>query len=122
MGLTCSTNYEWRIRSICTDGSTSTYCPIQTFSTNSCKLENELENNEETIEIFSYGNNLNIQIDENINKEYNLKVFTITGELVYVNMIQGSENILQLDLPTGIYIVNLANESVSINKTIAINN
>ncbi|MBK7440291.1 MAG: T9SS type A sorting domain-containing protein [Bacteroidetes bacterium] len=99
-----------------------TYCPIQTFSTNSCKLENELENNEETIEIFSYGNNLNIQIDENINKEYNLKVFTITGELVYLNMIQGSENILQLDLPTGIYIVNLANESVSINKTIAINN
>ncbi len=122
VGLTCSTNYEWRIRSICADGSTSTYCPIQTFSTNSCKLENELENNEETIEIFSYGNNLNIQIDENINKEYNLKVFTITGELVYVNMIQGSENILQLDLPTGIYIVNLANEYVSINKTIAINN
>ena len=59
---------------------------------------------------------MSIQIDEIIHKEYRIKVYTITGELVYENVMLNPESTFQLSLPTGIYVVTLTSENIFINK------
>ncbi|MBK8343186.1 MAG: hypothetical protein IPL12_07570 [Bacteroidetes bacterium] len=52
-GLACSTPYEWQIRSICVGGDVSEYADIQAFTTESCRISDETELENEYIEIYT---------------------------------------------------------------------
>lgn len=120
--LTCSTNYEWRIRAICTDGTTTPYSSIQTFTTSVCKLENENAINEENISIWSNANQIHIGIDEDISEPVHLILFDETGRNVFSNQLSEPENTFELNLPNGIYIAAIYSGERMFSKKIVMQN
>ena len=104
-GLTCDSEYEWRIRSFCSDGEVSLYSDIQTFNTNSCRIGEEMLEEEPPFSIFSYGNQIHISLDEETLTNWNCKVFNMYGQLLFESQISNSETVLETELPNGIYVV-----------------
>jgi len=106
-GLTCDSEYEWRIRSFCSDGEISLYSDIQTFNTNTCRLGEESLDEEPPFSIFSYGNQIHISLDEETPTNWNCKIFNVYGQLLFESQISNSETVLETELPNGIYIVTM---------------
>ena len=104
-GLTCDTEYEWRIRSFCSDGEVSLYSDIQTFNTNTCRLGEETIEVEPPFSVFSYGNQIHISLDEETPSNWNCKIFNVYGQLLFEKQISNSETVLETELPNGIYVV-----------------
>ena len=44
-GLTGSTSYEWQVRTLCADGSTTDFTTLLTFTTDACSMPNTLQTN-----------------------------------------------------------------------------
>lgn len=106
-GLTCDSEYEWRIRSFCSDGEISLYSEIQTFNTNTCRIGEEMLEEEPPFSIFSYGNQIHISLDEETPANWNCKVFNMYGQLLFEKQISNSETVLETALPNGIYVVSM---------------
>jgi hypothetical protein len=116
-GLVCGANYEWQIRTVCLDGETSAYSPIQNFTTAVCRIVNENIIDEENIEIYSYSNQLYVNIDEDIIEPLQLLIFDYLGRKILEKEIIDQQNIIELNVADGIYIVKISNgESVVENK------
>jgi hypothetical protein len=113
--LTCNTEYEWGVTSICaTDGSISSeYSPSAFFTTGACRLTGELED----VSFNIYPNpatddfTVNLTLNNSAGGQVFMDIYNLVGEVVYTQefaLIDGilSEHI-ELDLPGGVYIVNL---------------
>lgn len=107
VGLNCDSNYEWRIRTICDGGEISVYSDIQTFTTTSCRLGEVMENDEETVSIFSHEKNIEINFLKQPEMLVHCSVFDMLGNLVLTEELNEIENNINSDLPPGIYIVHL---------------
>ncbi len=121
-GLTCNVNYEWQIRSVCTDGEISAYSPLQLFATNSCKIENELSVEEENIEIYSFSNQLYLNIEEEILEPAYVYIFDNLGRVVCEKEIIEQKNTFEINVPNGIYIFNFNLGSTQLFKKIIVIN
>ena len=106
-GLTCDSEYEWRIRSFCSDGEISLYSDIQTFNTSTCRLGEETIEEEPPFSVFSYGSQIYISLDEETPTNWNCKIFNVYGQLLFESQISNSETVLETELPNGIYIVTM---------------
>lgn len=106
-GLTCDSEYEWRIRSFCSDGEVSLYSDIQTFNTSTCRLGEETIEEEPPFSVFSYGSQIYISLDEETPTNWNCKIFNVYGQLLFESQISNSETVLETELPNGIYIVTM---------------
>lgn len=106
-GLTCDSEYEWRIRNFCSDGEVSLYSDIQTFNTNTCRLGEETIENEPPFSVFSYGNQIHISLDEETPANWNCTIFNMYGQMLFQSQISNSETVLDTELPNGIYIVTM---------------
>ncbi len=113
--LTCNTEYEWGVTSICAeDGSSSSvYSPSEFFTTGACRLSNDNQNTTFNI----YPNpatddfTVNLTLNNSAGGQVFMNIYNLVGEVVYIQefaLIDGilSEHI-ELDLPGGVYIVNL---------------
>ena len=119
-GLTCSTPYEWQIRTICTDGSASDYSAMQNFMTNSCRSADEFDIDAESITIYSNNNLLYVNIDEAIYEEPILTVYNNLGQIVLETSIANQENVFEINVTSGMYMVNMISGNTHVSKAIMI--
>lgn len=104
-GLTCDTEYEWRIRSFCLDGEVSLYSEIQTFNTASCRMAEDEPEAEMPVTVYTYGDQLHILLDAGEPSEWYCKVFDMFGHLVFEQQLASHATIIHTSLPSGLYIV-----------------
>ncbi len=113
--LTCNTEYEWGVTTFCAeDGSISSeYSPSEFFTTGACRLADELED----VSFIIYPNpatddfTVNLTLNNSAGGQVFMNIYNLVGEVVYTQefaLLNGtlSEHI-ELDLPGGVYIVNL---------------
>lgn len=106
-GLTCDTGYEWRIRSFCLDGEVSEYSDLQNFTTASCRLSDDFPEIEIPITVYAYANELHILLDDDEPANWQCKVFDMLGHSVLEPSLYADDNIIQTNLPSGIYIITM---------------
>lgn len=120
-GLTCDTDYEWKIRTRC-DDEFSDFSAIHNFSTASCRLFDEQN---DAISIMVYPNPaadiFHIDVSNFTGDEINVRLFNLMGEIVFTeNYIQ--TDIMQIDvsnLPKGNYIIKInSDEKTAVEKII----
>ena len=121
-GLTCSTDYEWQIRSACADGSLSDYSESQFFTTASCRLEgDDAEEVDEAVSLSANANRVFIYFDDAVTEPSQLFIYNMLGQLMLETTVQNQQNIFELAIPTGMYTAKLVTPSGDIGKEIAIN-
>lgn len=101
-GLDCNTIYEWKVRSLCTDGTTSLFSDTNTFTTAVCREANEPDNDVEV-----YANGKTIYLTNTFSTEASVQIFDLQGNLVLQKMQIDENAVIQTDLPSGLYIVSL---------------
>lgn len=124
-GLDCGETYQWQIKVKCADGSVSSFSAIHTFSTPTCRIGNDEENNgNNTVEIAVYPNPANkyITIDGVQNYTGLIQILNMEGKAVAEKLIAGdiSTQIYVEELNAGIYIMKLKSDAGEINRKIII--
>lgn len=113
-GLACSTPYEWQIRSICVGGDVSEYADIQAFTTESCRISDETELENEYIEIYTAAGEIFINITKDICSPLQVEVFDMLGRVCFSTVISDNQNIIQPDLMAGVYVVKVGSVMVEV--------
>ncbi len=116
-GLTCNTEYEWKVRSKC-GVEFSDYSETLTFTTASCRLEGEQdENNLITVSPNPASDILFIESNKGF-QNAQFKILDVTGNTLKI-VTPGNTELIRFDisdLSSGVYFLVISNESV--NKTI----
>lgn len=118
-GLECPAEYEVMLRAFYFDGAVSEFSEIEVFSTTDCKLNGQATMPDEAT-IFANGNTLTVQMHSAVTPDTKLYVLNQVGQQVFVADVTEQYNTYQLDLPTGVYVVNLLGDDVSVAKTVSI--
>ena len=116
-GLTCNTNYEWKIRAICdsTGSNVSSFSGLQPFTTAGCATIADAADSESatattdkkvTITPNPANNQVTIQHDFNNTKPVYITVFNTTGQQLISKVLTGNKFGVS-NLPNGLYIVQL---------------
>ena len=121
-GLTCNTPYEWHIRTSCVAGDVSSFSEIESFTTAPCRAGNTFDIDAENINIYSNNNLLFVNIDEEIYQAPILTVYNNVGQIVLQTEILNSENVFELNAPSGIYMVNVLSGNTRVLKSVMIQN
>ncbi len=119
-GLSCSTNYEWQIRGACVDGTLSEYSESQFFETTACRTAEDGIDNNDDVSMYANGNNIYVNFDEPLTEVSHLYITNMLGQMVMDIEITNQDNVVPLNVPTGMYTVNLVTPNGSIGKVIAI--
>ncbi|MFI5171863.1 MAG: T9SS type A sorting domain-containing protein [Chitinophagales bacterium] len=120
-GLTCDTDYEWKIASSCDGGATfSAYSEIKTFTTGTCRTaaSNIIDPN---ILIYPNPANAIVYVDlDGIDELTDIKISDVNGKIV--KLISATENeFMQIDISElipGIYLMNISGSKTNLNKKI----
>lgn len=114
--LECDTDYEWRIRKACTDGSMSAYSYIQNFVTTSCRLDAGVTNSE--LHVYPNPASNSIFVEQDVLTGQNAQVYDVMGRLVLELGVVTEQtweiNIEQLT--PGMYILRSGQESIEFIK------
>ncbi|MFI5171619.1 MAG: T9SS type A sorting domain-containing protein [Chitinophagales bacterium] len=106
--LTCETNYEWKIKTLCADGDLSAFSDVQYFTTMDCRL-GKTNGSQNAITVYPNpaAGNATIYFDEPVAENSTMTVFDLTGKILLSNTISGDDHFI-LDvsnLSNGIYFV-----------------
>jgi len=120
-GLTCSTDYEWRVRCACMDGSFSDYSESLFFTTAECRLEGEtLEENDDAVTLYANANRLYVYFDDAQIAPSQLMIYNMMGQLVLETTVTRQQNIFEVSVPSGMYTAQLITPTEKIGKLISI--
>ncbi len=117
-GLLCDTEYEWKVRAVCADGTVTGFSPEQLFITNGCRSSAEMEPMDYSIYSDQY--NLYINLGVEMPENCRLSIYSSTGQLVIEQPLYDVKTQLQPGLPSGIYIVVIKSERNSLTKKIVL--
>lgn len=104
-GLGCATNYEWKVRAICTDGSASAYSDVLTFSTLSCREASEPLTLQDPL-IYTSGKDIYIDF-ETTHEPASIRIFDLHGQLLIEQISHEAQTLIRTTLPTGIYLAHV---------------
>lgn len=102
-GLLCATNYEWQVRAACVDGSFSPYSDLLSFTTFSCREENELTDQMEPT-VYAYGQEMHVLFDA-LPDNASMQVFDMQGNLILEENLMQVHTIINTQMPIGLYVV-----------------
>ncbi len=119
-GLACNTSYDWQVRSACDDGSLSEFSEIQNFTTADCRLEDEDITNSEPVDIFINATSLHVNFETPLETAANLVVYNMLGQFIMKAELTTQDNIINLDLPSGMYAVNVVSANGGSSKLITV--
>ena len=104
-GLDCSSNYEWQVRAICTDGGASAYSDVLTFTTLSCREASETSLEQHPI-IYASGKDIYIDF-EALNEKATIQIFDLNGKLLLEEISIETNTVIRTNLPAGIYLTHI---------------
>lgn len=108
--LPCSKTYQWRIKSICLDGTSGDFSSIQTFTTLACR-----EGFEELTEvnISTNGNQIYVEFHENQQNKL-IEIFNLSGQKLYSQTGDAGSNVIDFKFPSGLYVVSAGEHRATI--------
>ena len=119
-GLLCNTTYEFKLSARCGADATvlsSAFTAIQTATTYVCKMEGETL--AEHTDIWTDGNNLFVNFDQQPLQPAQLTISSLQGQLVYSSELINTENSFPMEIPAGMYlVVVMMNGEKAVNKVI----
>ena len=99
-GLDCNTTYEWKVRSVCTDGTPSMFSSTATFTTAACRTDGT---SNDPLFVYAYGKT--IHIDLPVDADASIRIFDLQGAEVFAQAnLQGTQ-VIRTELPNGLYLV-----------------
>ncbi len=111
-GLSCNTEYEWKIRSKCGE-EFSAFSEIQTFSTASCRIVNDKD---ELTHVLIFPNPSTDIISIDVNKfnsdEIGVEIYNLMGEKVFTENFIG-DKVIEIDIVNfakGNYVIKINSE------------
>ena len=109
-GLTSATSYEWRARAKCLDGSFSAFSPLQNFTTSAEKVS------QQSLEFSVYPNPASEYLHltwSAASGETSLRMMDPVGRIIFNQSGQsaGSEVFMTKNLPSGLYLAWLSDQS-----------
>ena len=110
-GLTPSTTYIWMVRANCVANNPSEWTNGTTFRTldvfvNPDGIEDHVQS---LINVYSESNNVYI-VNENGIRIDNVQIYDIYGKLIYAGNVNGSREVISMNVAAGTYMVRLATE------------
>lgn len=117
-GLDCATNYEWKVRAICMDGSASAFSDVLTFSTLSCRQELQSLPTQDPL-IYSIGKDIYIDFDE-LNTPATIQIIDLSGSVLIDRSSSDAHTVIHTALPTGIYLTRIASNGTSYTEKIVL--
>ncbi|MBC8048372.1 MAG: T9SS type A sorting domain-containing protein [Fimbriimonadaceae bacterium] len=123
LGLDCNTTYEYKMYSICADGTDTVFSaasPIATVTTASCRISDTNTDDEILINIYPNPaqNILFTNVTGFISDKLKVDICNIFGENVKTIIIENTDE-LQFDisdLPNGIYTINISDNEKSVSE------
>ncbi len=118
-GLACNTSYDWQIRCACAGGTLSEFSEIQNFTTASCREDDGISNGD-LITIYNNASNLYINFPSPIEGTASLVIYNMLGQFIMQTELTAQENVINLDLPSGMYAVNVISSGGSADQLISV--
>ena len=118
-GLDCAANYEWQVRAICSDGGTSAFSDVLSFSTLSCREESEILVQQNPI-VYSSGKDIYIDF-EALNAAATIQIFDLNGKLLLEQSSTEANTVIRTNLPAGIYLTHVVLNDVSFTEKVVLN-
>jgi len=119
-GLECSTSYDWQIRSTCSGGFLSEFSELLNFTTVDCRLEDNEITTLEPVNIYIHATALHVNFSSAIESPAHLVVNNMLGQFVMKTELTSQDNIINLDIPSGMYAVNVVSINGSFSKLITV--
>ena len=110
-GLTCNTNYEWKMRASCDGGATfSAYSDTKTFTTGACRVDGKA--NEAELIIYPNPASDKLYLDLINMDDPQILIYDLTGQIIESIHLE-SGDVLSIDISNyvnGIYFLSLSDE------------
>jgi len=120
-GLNENTTYMWQVQAICTGNNHSDWANLVYFTTDNTTIDNTgiedlVKNN---IKVYAEHQNVHIINNEGMNID-NVRIFDAYGKLIYSGSVNTTHEVINLNVATGTYIVNVATEQGVANYKVTI--
>lgn len=119
-GLNCSSEYEWQVRAVCDDGSETDYTASQLFNTAACRLDGSDPIETADAEIYTYSNQIYIDIFTDITTPAVFELFNMQGQRIMSESINENTVVISANVPDGIYIGTVHMNGTVISKKVVI--
>jgi len=122
-GLVCDTDYEWKIRTQCADGSLSAYSALQNFTTADCRIGGVTEDAEMTLYPNPAGTAVTIDV-AGLDEEAMINIYDLSGKLLFTRDVEFSDEFIYHldvnDLANGIYMIQVSSGNVSLYQQLVV--
>ena len=106
-GLTPNTTYLWQVRANCSDNNHSEWSNMIPFTTDVTTITGIDNLVKDQIKVYAEHQNVHIVNITGLDID-NVRIFDIYGKLLYSGSIHSSHEVVNLNVATGTYIVNVA--------------
>lgn len=115
--LICDTDYEWKVRAKC-GATTTAFSDVQTFSTVSCKMSDEIASGEfEIVALYPNPSSDFLILETDLSGGgINMEISDITGRVLILNNLEMEDGQIKIDVtgfPSGIYSIKIINGNIA---------